>query len=91
VVGWCSFAVVVLRRSHYLESDHSNADEYYLEGGHAIANWTSWDGAGTAQASAALDGEQYQAWVDWNDPHDGGVRGVPREEARINRVCCAVR
>ncbi|WP_167350496.1 MobF family relaxase [Microbacterium arborescens] len=67
----------------YLESDHSHADEYYLENGHAIAQWTALDGTGTVRAEAALDGDAYQAWVDWRDPQTGEERGKPRDEHRI--------
>ncbi|MDJ0336592.1 MobF family relaxase [Salinibacterium sp. G-O1] len=69
----------------YLESDHSNADEYYLEDGGAVAAWSAWDGSGSLTASASLDGEQYQGWVDWKDPETGLLRGVAREETRITR------
>ncbi|MGZ0095964.1 MobF family relaxase, partial [Microbacterium arborescens] len=68
----------------YLESDHSHADEYYLENGHAIAQWTALDGTGAVQIEAALDGDAYQAWVDWRDPQTGEERGKPRDEHRID-------
>ncbi len=68
----------------YLESDHSHADEYYLENGHAIAQWTALDGTGVVRMEAALDGDAYQAWVDWRDPHTGEERGKPRDEHRID-------
>ncbi|WP_424937770.1 MULTISPECIES: MobF family relaxase [Bacteria] len=66
----------------YLESDHSHADEYYLEGGGAVAAWSALDAQGVALDEANLDGESYQAWVDWKDPRTGVERGVPREEVR---------
>lgn len=69
----------------YLESDHSHADEYYLADAGAVADWKAWDSTGQERSAAALDGEQYQAWVDWTDPEHGGARGVPREETRISR------
>lgn len=69
----------------YLESDHSHADEYYLADDGAVAAWSAWDGVGEQQSTAALDGESYQAWVDWKDPEGSLSRGVPREETRINR------
>jgi len=69
----------------YLESDHSHADEYYLADAGAVADWTAWDSSGQEQRTAALDGTQYQAWVDWLDPESGAERGIPRDETRINR------
>lgn len=67
----------------YLESDHSHADDYYLEHGTAEAQWDA-RGGGVAPDATVLSGEQYQSWVDWKDPHNGEVRGVPREESRVS-------
>lgn len=67
----------------YLESDHSHADEYYLENGGAVAEWTAWDGAGAPLSRAQLGGDTYQAWVDWKDPETGAQRGTPRDEVRV--------
>ncbi len=67
----------------YLESDHSHADEYYLENGEAVAQWTALDSTGAVRAEAALDGETYQGWVDWRDPATGEQRGIPRDEVRV--------
>lgn len=67
----------------YLESDHSHADEYYLEGGGAVATWTALDVDGLDLSTAALDGTDYQAWVDWKDPTTGAERGIPRDEVRV--------
>lgn len=67
----------------YLESDHSHADEYYLENGDAVAQWTALDGVGNVRSEARLDGDTYQAWVDWRDPITGEVRGIPRDEVRV--------
>lgn len=67
----------------YLESDHSHADEYYLENGEAVAKWSALDGDGNVRTEAQLDGDTYQAWVDWRDPLTGEARGVPRDEVRI--------
>lgn len=67
----------------YLESDHSHADEYYLEHGAATATWRSLDARGSAPTVAQLDGEQYQAWVDWNDPLTGERKGTPRAASRV--------
>ncbi|OWP20302.1 hypothetical protein CBF90_02120 [Microbacterium sp. AISO3] len=69
----------------YLESDHSHADEYYLENGDAIAEWSAYDTTGTVRAEAQLDGDAYQSWVDWRDPLTGEVRGDPRDEVRIDK------
>lgn len=68
----------------YLESDHSHADEYYLENGDAVAQWTALDSTGAVRAESQLDGETYQAWVDWRDPVTGEQRGVPRDEVRVS-------
>lgn len=67
----------------YLEADHSHADEYYLENGESVAEWTAMDGTGTVRAEAHLDGETYQGWVDWRDPLTGEQRGIPRDEVRV--------
>lgn len=69
----------------YVESDHSHADEYYLENGDAIAQLTVRDSSGEVRIASDLDGEQYQAWVDWRDPVTGESRGVPRDETRITK------
>ena len=68
----------------YLESDHSHADEYYLENGDAVAQWTALDSTGAVRAESQLDGETYQAWVDWRDPVTGEQRGIPRDEVRVS-------
>lgn len=67
----------------YLESDHSHADEYYLEDGGAVASWTALDADGATIEAAMLDGIEYQAWVDWKDPASGAGRGTPRDEVRL--------
>ncbi len=67
----------------YLESDHSHADEYYLENGDAVAQWTALDSTGEVRAESQLDGDAYQAWVDWRDPLTGEQRGIPRDETRV--------
>ena len=48
----------------YLESDRSTADEYYLEGGTALAEFTVTDSAGEVIEARTLDPVQYAAWVD---------------------------
>lgn len=67
----------------YLESDHSHADEYYLENGDAVAEWTALDSTGAVRDAVQLDGDSYQAWVDWRDPLTGEQRGIPRDEVRV--------
>lgn len=69
----------------YLESDHSHADEYYLENGTVAAEWTARDSSGAVVEADELNGESYQAWVDWTDPKTGEVRGRPRDETRIDK------
>lgn len=67
----------------YLESDHSHADEYYLEQGAAVASWRALDGRAVVVQSAQLAGEEYQAWVDWLDPMTGEQRGKARAASRV--------
>ncbi|WP_447949870.1 MobF family relaxase [Microbacterium aurum] len=62
----------------YLESDRSTADEYYLEGGTALAEFTVTDSAGEIIEAWTLDPVQYAAWVDWTDPISGTSMGTPR-------------
>ncbi|MGO2932107.1 MobF family relaxase [Microbacterium sp.] len=62
----------------YLESDRSTADEYYLEGGTALAEFTATDSAGEVIEARTLDPVQYAAWVDWTDPISGTSMGTPR-------------
>ena len=59
----------------YLESDRSRADDYYLEGGTALAAFTVTDGSGEVLAACALDAERYAGWVDWIDPLTGKLDG----------------
>ena len=62
----------------YLESDRSTADEYYLEGGTALAEFTVTDSVGEVIEARTLDPVQYAAWVDWTDPVSGTSMGTPR-------------
>ncbi|MGX1932293.1 MobF family relaxase [Microbacterium resistens] len=62
----------------YLESDRSTADEYYLEGGTALAEFTVTDPAGEVIEARTLDPVQYAEWVDWTDPVNGTSMGSPR-------------
>jgi len=43
----------------YLEADRSQADDYYLQGGTALASFTITGATGAAVAEAGLDPEQY--------------------------------
>ena len=62
----------------YLESDMSTADEYYLEGGTALAEFTVSGHDGEVIEARKLDPEGYAAWVDWIDPITGARMGTPR-------------
>jgi hypothetical protein len=62
----------------YLESDRSRADEYYLESGTALAEFTVMDSAGRVLEEGALTPEQYASWVDWVNPFTAESRGTPR-------------
>ncbi|PMC01859.1 TrwC relaxase [Microbacterium sp. UMB0228] len=62
----------------YLEADRSTADEYYLEGGTALAEFAVTDSEGEVIEARTLDPEQYAAWVDWMDPISGTLMGTPR-------------
>jgi hypothetical protein len=64
--------------SRYLESDRSRADDYYLEGGTALAAFTVTDGSGEVLATSELDAEAYAGWVDWIDPLTETSMGKPR-------------
>ncbi|MGO3234289.1 MAG: MobF family relaxase [Microbacterium sp.] len=70
-------AGVAARR--YLESDGATADEYYLEAGTALANFTITDARGEVIEARALDADAYAAWVDWTDPTTAISMGTPRE------------
>lgn len=62
----------------YLESDRSTADEYYLEGGTALAEFAVSGHDGEVIETRTLDPEGYAAWVDWIDPITGTSMGTPR-------------
>ncbi|MTE24735.1 MobF family relaxase [Microbacterium sp. ZXX196] len=62
----------------YLESDRSTADEYYLEGGTALAELAVSGHDGEVIETRTLDPEGYSAWVDWIDPITGTTMGTPR-------------
>ncbi len=62
----------------YLESDRSRADDYYLEGGTALAAFTVSDGNGGVLATSELGSQAYASWVDWIDPLTDTSMGKPR-------------
>ncbi|OCA93157.1 hypothetical protein ACU21_01540 [Actinobaculum suis] len=78
---------IVLFRGHgsaarrYVESDHSRADDYYLQDEGAVATRLVSQGVGLQ--SDELDGDSYQNWVDWKDPETGQMRGKPRQRRAI--------
>jgi len=63
----------------YLESDRSRADDYYLEGGTAIAEFAVVDGKGAVMGEGALNPDEYAAWVNWINPLTGESMGTPRK------------
>ena len=63
----------------YLESDRSRADEYYLEGGTSLAEFSVVDGKGAVIGEGALTPGQYAQWVDWVNPLTGESMGRPRQ------------
>ncbi len=62
----------------YLESDRSRADEYYLEGGTSLAEFSVVDGKGEVIGEGALTPDEYAQWVDWINPLTGESMGKPR-------------
>lgn len=70
----------------YVESDHSNADEYYLEDKDQLAQRNIYGPEGKLVETDQLNAEQYQSWVDWVDPVTGEVRGNPRGHERLNQA-----
>ena len=62
----------------YLESDRSRADEYYLEGGTALAEFSVVDGRGATIGEGALTPDEYALWVNWVNPLTGESMGTPR-------------
>lgn len=62
----------------YLESDRSRADDYYLEGGTSLAEFSVVDGDGEVIGEGALTPDQYAQWVDWINPLTGESMGRPR-------------
>lgn len=62
----------------YLEADRSQPDDYYLQGGTALASFTVTDATGNVIAEAGLSPDEYAAWVDWTHPLTGEQMGTPR-------------
>jgi hypothetical protein len=62
----------------YLESDRSRADEYYMEGGVSLAEYSVVDGRGVVIGDGALTPDEYAQWVDWINPLTGESMGAPR-------------
>ena len=62
----------------YLESDRSRADDYYLEGGTALAEFTAVDARGDVIGELGLTADEYAQWVDWINPFTGESMGKPR-------------
>jgi hypothetical protein len=62
----------------YLESDRSRADEYYLEGGTSLAEFSVVDGDGEVIGQGALTPDEYAQWVDWVNPLTSESMGKPR-------------
>jgi len=60
------------------EADRSRADDYYLGGETAVAEFTVLDGSGNVTATLGLAPEAYAGWVDWTNPLTGESMGVPR-------------
>lgn len=62
----------------YLESDRAKADDYYLEAGTALAEFTAVDAQGQIVGEFALTADEYRQWVDWTNPLTGESMGTPR-------------
>jgi hypothetical protein len=62
----------------YLESDRSRADDYYLAGGTALAEFVAVDGEGRVLGEVGLTTGEYAQWVDWVNPLTGESTGTPR-------------
>lgn len=62
----------------YLDSDRARADEYYLDAGTALAEFTAVDAEGRVIGEVALTADEYRQWVDWTNPLTGESMGKPR-------------
>lgn len=69
----------------YLEADRGRADDYYLEGGTALTEFTAVDAAGRVIGELALTPEEYRSWVDWTNPLTGESMGTPRQPGEGRR------
>lgn len=63
----------------YLEADRATADDYYLETGTALAEFTVIAASGEMVDARALTPDEYAGWVDWTNPLTGTSMGTPRE------------
>jgi thymidine kinase len=62
----------------YLESDRSRADDYYLEGGVALAEFSVVGADGVVVGAGVLTPNEYAQWADWVNPLTGESMGTPR-------------
>ncbi len=69
----------------YLESDRSRADEYYLDGGTSLAEFSVVDGSGVVIGEGALTPDEYGQWVGWINPLTGESMGTPRQAGEGRR------
>src|SRR3546814_18035985 len=80
----------------YLESDRSRADDYYLEGGTALAEFAVVDASGRVIGEGALTADEYAQWVDWINPLTSESMGKPRppgvgRQGWLGRASCRER
>lgn len=69
----------------YLESDRSRADEYYLEGGVAPAEFSVVNSKGEVIGEGALSPGEYAGWVEWINPLTSDSMGTPRQAGEGRR------
>lgn len=68
----------------YLEKDTSRPDDYYLQEGSGLADHWVLEGTGSLASKNAVDGDAYEAWVDWTDLETGESKGKPRTTTVVN-------
>lgn len=68
----------------YLEKDTSRPDDYYLKEGSGLADHWVLDGNGSLTSKEGVDGDAYEAWVDWTDLETGESKGKPRTKTVVN-------
>lgn len=68
----------------YLEKDTSRPDDYYLKEGSGLADHWVLEGTGSLASKSAVDGDAYEAWVDWTDLETGESKGKPRTTTVVN-------